>query len=199
LALVLRRVANETLLNTYNEERLANAKNLLRTTDRMFGLAAGEEWWVSFLRTNIFPPLAKYVFTLDSVKSFIFPVLSQIGINYRDSALSWHEGDESFKTKAGDRVPYHVVDGASIYDRLREPKFHLLRFSEDDGDWQALNSAIEHEYSELIDCNSFRLTEDMRDQSFYVFSRPDNYVGFISSTTSVADVKKYLREFVLVY
>ena len=200
LALVLRRVANEKLLNTYNEERLANAKNLLRTTDRMFGIAAGEEWWLSFIRLNIFPPLAKYVFTLDSVKSFLFPIVSQIGINYRDSSLSRHDGDESLKAKAGDRVPYHVIDGASIYDRLRQPKFHLIRFSDhDDGDWQAFSSAIQHEYSELVDCESFPLTEDAGDRSFYLFSRPDNYIGFVSRNISLAQVKQYFREFVSVY
>jgi hypothetical protein len=198
LALVLRGVASEKLLETYDEERLQNAKNLLRTTDRMFGFAAGEEWWLSFLRTHVFPTVANYLTGLDSVRNFIFPILSQIGINYRDSSLSWHKGDETFKVKAGDRLPYHVVEGSSIYDRLREPKFHLLRFSDDDGDWQALNSAIEHKYSEFVDCKSFPLSEDVGDRSFHVFLRPDNYIGFISPDASLADAEKYLREFVFV-
>ncbi|HEX8189138.1 MAG TPA: FAD-dependent monooxygenase, partial [Pyrinomonadaceae bacterium] len=43
MALVLKGRAGERLLDTYNEERLENAKNLLRTTDRMFQLAAGPE------------------------------------------------------------------------------------------------------------------------------------------------------------
>ena len=40
IALVIRG-ANEELLETYNEERLENAKRLLNTTDRFFGFAAG--------------------------------------------------------------------------------------------------------------------------------------------------------------
>src|SRR6185503_2764341 len=53
LALVLQGVADKTLLDTYNEERLENAKNLLQTTDRMFQFAAGSEWFLAFLRTNV--------------------------------------------------------------------------------------------------------------------------------------------------
>ena len=106
------RRAARNLLNTYNEERLENAKNLLRTTDRMFQLVAGDEWWLSFLRTNVVPPMANYILGLDSVRNFIFPTLSQIGINYRHSSLSRHAGDEDFTVKAGDRMPYVVLDGS---------------------------------------------------------------------------------------
>ena len=83
MALVLKGDADGKLLDTYNEERLENAKNLLQTTDRMFQFAAGSEWSLAFLRTNVLPPIAKYILSFDSVKRFIFPLLSQIGINYR--------------------------------------------------------------------------------------------------------------------
>jgi len=39
------------------------------------------------------------------------------------------EGDRQFEVKAGDRMPYFLVDGSSVYDQLRAPKFHLLTFS----------------------------------------------------------------------
>src|SRR5205085_6988530 len=47
MALVLRARTGEKLLETYDEERLENAKHLLRTTDRMFQFAAGSEWFLS--------------------------------------------------------------------------------------------------------------------------------------------------------
>src|ERR1051325_1237216 len=61
LALVIKGVAAESLLETYNEERLANAKRLLESTARMFELAAGSHWLLSFIRTTIFPPAAGFV------------------------------------------------------------------------------------------------------------------------------------------
>src|SRR4051812_13846324 len=132
VALAVKGQADERLLDTYNEERLENAKNLLRTTDRMFQLVAGPEWFLEFIRTNVFPAVAGFVFRFDAVKKFVFPLVSQIGINYRHGSLSRHDGDDDFKVKAGDRMPYFLVGGESIYDRLREPKFHLLVFKNED-------------------------------------------------------------------
>lgn len=191
LALVLRGAAQEKLLDTYNEERLENAKNLLRTTDRMFQLVAGDEWWIALLRTNVLPPIGGYLLGLDSVRGFIFPLVSQTGINYRHSSLTRHAGDEDFNVKAGDRMPYFVVDGTSIYDRLREPKFHLLASSNEE-----LALTVE-KYAGLLDFHSFPLTEHIRkvfgaDRPFIVFLRPDNYIGFITSKLSSAEIESYL-------
>ncbi len=201
LALVLKGTADESLLNTYNEERLENAKNLLRTTDRMFQLAAGDEWWLALLRTNVLPSIARHILSLDSVRHYIFPLLSQIGINYRHSSLSRHAGDEEFRVKAGDRMPYVVLDDISVYDRLREPKFHLIAFSKQQGEAQALKTGNGGEFSELVDFHSFPITDEVadkfgHDRPFYVFLRPDNYISFISLATSTTDVEKYLSEFI---
>src|ERR1051326_6326704 len=110
MALVLKGRAGEKLLATYNEERLENANHLLQTTDRMFQFAASPEWFIEFLRTSVFPHVANYIFSLDAVKKFIFPLISQIGINYRHSSLSKHAWDEDFEVKAGDRMPYFLND-----------------------------------------------------------------------------------------
>ena len=130
LALVLKGAAHERILDSYNEERLPNARRLLQTTDRMFNLAAGTDWLVNLIRTTIFPPMARFILSIDAVKKKFFPLISQIGITYRESSLSRHDGDRDFEVRAGDRLPYFLLDGHSIYDKLRAPKFHLLIFSD---------------------------------------------------------------------
>ena len=190
LAFVLRGAGGPNLLETYNEERLENAKNLLRTTDRMFQLAAGDEWWIALLRTNVLPPAANYLLSLESVRNFIFPLISQTGINYRHSSLSRHAGDEDFKVKAGDRMPYIVLDGSSVYDRLREPKFHVLAFSNEQSESGAGNT----EFEQYADFHHFQLTREVKelfgtDQPFVVFLRPDNYIGSISSGTTAQSAR----------
>jgi len=55
LALVLNGKADTMILETYNQERLENAKHLLQTTDRMFDIAAGSDWLLAFLRTTVMP------------------------------------------------------------------------------------------------------------------------------------------------
>ena len=194
IALVLRGTAGPNLLDTYNEERLENAKNLLRTTDRMFQLAAGDAWWLAFIRTNVFPSVANYVLSFDAVRNFVFPLLSQIGINYRHSSLSRHAGDEDFTVKAGDRMPYLVADGNSVYDRLREPRFHLLAFSNEQGEVESLKAQVE---KGLFDFHEFQLTSEVKetfgaDRPFHILLRPDNYIAFISAQATAIDIENYL-------
>jgi 2-polyprenyl-6-methoxyphenol hydroxylase-like FAD-dependent oxidoreductase len=201
LALVLKGVADEELLATYNEERLENAKNLLQTTDRMFQFAAGSEWFLAFLRTNVLPSVAKYVLGLDTVRKFIFPLISQIGINYRHSSLSRHAGDENFNVKAGDRMPYFLTDGRSVYDRLHQPRFHLLAFSDAQGDNRELETDLEREFAGFIDFNTILLQPEVREafgtnKSFNVLLRPDCYIGYISTETSLNELRVYLADFV---
>ena len=201
MALVLQGKMDEILLETYNEERLENAKNLLRTTDRMFQFAAGSEWFLAFLRTNVLPPLANYILSIDAVRKFVFPLLSQIGINYRHSSLSRHAGDENYEIKAGDRMPYFLVAGKSIYERLQQPKFHWLVFSNSQSDFQTLKPEFESQYVELVDLNAIPLDSQAArvfgtEKSFNVLLRPDNYIAFISQGTSSGELRTYLNKFV---
>jgi 2-polyprenyl-6-methoxyphenol hydroxylase-like FAD-dependent oxidoreductase len=73
MALVLRGKSEETLLETYNEEGIENAKQLLKTTDRLFEFAGGREWFLAFLRTNVLPPVAEFILSLETVKNICFP------------------------------------------------------------------------------------------------------------------------------
>jgi len=201
MALVLRGEADERLLDTYNEERLENAKRLLKTTDRLFDFAAGTEPFLVFLRTEVFPPIAKYILGFDTVKKFVFPLLSQTGINYRHSSLTRHRGDERFEVKAGDRMPYFLIDGESIYDRLREPKFHLVTFSGGKRDYQQYKTKLENEYGKLIDFKIIPLYPQVAEvfganQTITVLLRPDNHIGFVDMEISPDGVRDYLREFV---
>jgi 2-polyprenyl-6-methoxyphenol hydroxylase-like FAD-dependent oxidoreductase len=204
LALVVKGTAAERILDSYNEERLPNAKRLLQTTDRMFNLAAGTDWLLNVIRTTVFPPMAKFILSIDAVKKRFFPLISQIGITYRDSFLSAHEGDRDFQVKAGDRMPYFLADGKSIYDKLREPKFHLLTFSNGDiapDDSQSQPSGLRNNNGDLMDRYFIPLHADVAtvfgtDKPFNVLLRPDNYIGFISLDTSSDRVSAYFEDVV---
>ena len=191
LAMVVRGKAEQKLLETYNEERLPNAKRLLQTTDRVFDFGASEEWFVSFFRTKIFPYIANFVLHFDAVKKFAFPIVSQIGINYRASSMSVHEGD--FKIKAGDRMPYFLIDGASIYKKLKSPTFHLIRFSDGQTEISQTENPIENA---LYDEMTFPLYPHIAElfgceKSFSVLLRPDNYIAMISEDVSTEKIGEY--------
>jgi 2-polyprenyl-6-methoxyphenol hydroxylase-like FAD-dependent oxidoreductase len=202
LALVLKGAAAPRLVDSYNEERLPNAKRLLQTTDRMFNLAAGTDWLVNLIRTTIFPPMAKFILSIDAVKKKFFPLVSQIGISYRDSSLSSHDtGGEDFEVRAGDRLPYFLLEGNSIFDKLREPKFHLIAFSDGSDtanpDQQKLRDEIDARYPNLIDYYEVPLNPTVAEifgtsKSFQVLLRPDNYIAYISADTSPRLALDYL-------
>jgi 2-polyprenyl-6-methoxyphenol hydroxylase-like FAD-dependent oxidoreductase len=209
LGLVLKGAAAERILGTYNEERLPNAKRLLQTTDRMFNLAAGTDWLVNLIRTTVFPPMAKFILSIDAIKRRFFRLISQIGITYRESSLSLHDGDGEFEVKAGDRLPYFLIDGHSVYDKLRAPKFHLLTFSNGRSDsldghfGEDGNSSdeLETRFAQLLDHSVIPLDPHVAaifrtDEPFQVLLRPDNYIGFISPETSPSRLVAYLKDII---
>jgi 2-polyprenyl-6-methoxyphenol hydroxylase-like FAD-dependent oxidoreductase len=208
LAFVLKGYAGNTLLDTYNEERLANAKRLLQTTDRYFDVAVGDQWYLQFFRDNILPSLASFVTQFDAAKEFIFPLISQIGINYRNSSLS-QDLDHSvstghqheFEVKAGDRMPYFLVDGVNLYNQLCAPKFHLLVFSDGQHSYADLKQKLETDYGNCVDCTIIPLYPHVTElfgttRSFQVLLRPDNHIGFISTTVSLDSLKAYFDQLV---
>ncbi len=196
LAWVLRGKASGELLTTYNEERLPNARTLTQTTDRFFGLVASPEPLLAFSRLYIFPYVAQLLFNLDAFKRFIFPRVSQIAINYRQSSLSKEQG--SFNVKAGDRMPWFEVDGSSIYDRLREPTFHLVVFFDGKTEIPPLPPDLMTKWDGLIDSTIIPLYPNVAEifghkESFFVILRSDNYIGMISNDFSPEAVRNYLN------
>jgi len=191
LAMTLRGEAGDKLLDTYNDERLANAKNLLRTTDRMFHLAADDDWYIAFLRVHVLPFVAGTLLGFDSIKRLLFPLVSQIGINYRKSRLS--VGDD-FKIKAGDRMPYFEIDGASIYDRLRDPKFHLLIFSDGASVIESDSVAMDYAAFDVLPLYPGIAEIFGTNETLSVILRPDNYIGYIAKGLDEGVIKKYLLE-----
>ena len=138
---------------------------------------------------NIVPPVANRLMRMQSVKSFFFPTISQIAINYRDASLSDHAGDGEFDVKAGDRMPWFEVDGESIYDRLRKPCFHLLVFSK---------TGRSVEGGALFDVHMLPLLPQAMQafgakHGFTVLLRPDNYIAWVSSDTPPQRVQRYLE------
>jgi hypothetical protein len=156
---------------------------------------------MNLIRLHLFPHLAGRALGIEKVRRDFFKRVSQIGINYRDHSLSCHDGDGNFAVKAGDRMPYFLADGASIYDRLREPGFHLLSFSDGESGYESTRDEIERGLAGLVDFSVIPLYPHVAEifgtnRPFNLLLRPDNYIGFISPDNSLQDLKVYFSEFV---
>src|SRR5581483_2121484 len=113
LAFVEKEFAEESILDTYNEERLPVAKKLVETTDRLFNLIASGKKISIFLREYIVPQIIKQIVTHKKTGRFFFRTISQIGISYHHSPLLQTASVGKFAKKTpqpGDRLPYVFFD-----------------------------------------------------------------------------------------
>ena len=104
-------------------------------------------------------------------------------------------------------MPYFLVGGESVYDRLREPKFHVLVFEDEDASSQASENSRTAQTvaagadTNIVDFQNIPLGKQASeafgaDGPFTVLLRPDNYVGCISAGTSAGGLESYLKEFI---
>jgi hypothetical protein len=108
LAAVVRHEAPDSLLESYEIERLAFARKLVDTTDRLFNFISAEGNFADLVRTRIAPLFASVAYSIDAVRELLFRIISQITISYHDSPLSIGGAGT---IKAGDRLPWVEVDG----------------------------------------------------------------------------------------
>jgi 2-polyprenyl-6-methoxyphenol hydroxylase-like FAD-dependent oxidoreductase len=116
LAAVLQQRADISLLDSYEVERAAFAKSLLQTTDRAFNTIVSQGYIARFVRSILVPSLAGVILGFDLSRKGIFRRVSQIGINYRHSALS--AGSAGY-VQGGDRLPWAPVGDADNFDSLK--------------------------------------------------------------------------------
>ncbi|HWC65790.1 MAG TPA: FAD-dependent monooxygenase, partial [Thermoanaerobaculia bacterium] len=95
--------AREALLATYEPERIAFARRLVATTDRIFSVVTRRGALARIVRTRVVPVAVPWLFRFAPVRRFQFRTISQIGIEYRRSALS--EGSAG-RVHGGDRLPW---------------------------------------------------------------------------------------------
>lgn len=103
LKAVLRGEADQGLLDSYETERLAFARTLVETTDRLFSFVSAEGSFANFVRTRIAPLVVSAAYGFDAVRAFMFRVISQCMLNYRASPLS---RGTAGKVEGGDRLPW---------------------------------------------------------------------------------------------
>ena len=195
LALVVQARAPAGLLDSYEEERMPVARRLLETTDRAFRLVISEHWAARMARTHLVARIAAFVLQFAFARRFAFRTVSQIGIEYRKSALSQTlEGLPEGAPHAGDRFPWlhlRFEAGGAVEDsfqKLDDLHFHLLAFGQP-------VPAVPGVESHAIPADSENDAELARAgipvPSFYLV-RPDGHVGLCGKDLKAGDVRSYL-------
>jgi hypothetical protein len=190
LAAVLNSGAADSLLDTYEPERIAFARRLVATTDRVFAAVTKQGPIAAFVRTRLVPLVAPLLVRLPPPRRFLFRTVSQIGVHYRNSPLSVGAAGA---VRGGDRLPW-------VQTAPGEDNFAPLASL----DWQA------HVYGEPRSgvaeaCAELRLAlhpfawqpamrrAGLRRGALYLI-RPDGYVALADPRADPQRLRHYLDE-----
>jgi hypothetical protein len=215
--------ASETLLDSYEAERLPVGRQVLQQTDVNHRLRVSGSPVADVLMDRIVFPLLRVPAILDVVGDFVLKRGSQLDVNYRASSLSEHAGSFRKGPKAGDRAPDgQLVDSSgqrtSLFAKFRTPDFRLLIFQgrRHAADTKAL-AAIGHRVRAATDglviptvittdttvsSDDIIVLNDPKRRTHVSYGasipslyliRPDGYVGFRCHTGDEAELVKYLQ------
>ena len=208
LALVIRGVGSDRLLDSYEAERLPVGRFLLRYTDRLFaGFArVARGGFVSkMFRTLFVRVLLPRATSSPKGRARAFRIISQLGIRYRSSPIV-QEGKSGLSNgpRAGDRLPDAPVTVRGQPTRLHHEligfRFHMLLCGPETA-WSAADIlGLEKRYagllstrhlsragSESVLCDptgSALALLGVRDLAVYII-RPDGHVSYRSAGASL--------------
>ena len=184
LSAVIRGRAAAALLETYEPERIAFARNLVATTDRLFRMVVSEGLSGRLFRTLVMPAAIPALAHFEPGRRMLFRTASQIAIHYPDSALS---AGKAGTVAGGDRLPW--VRDADNFAALTEMDWQLHVYGEPQ---VALTEAAQ---TRGLPLRAFAWSEDARlaglKQNAAYLVRPDGYVGIAADDDPIAALDDY--------
>lgn len=190
LAAILQGRADPAILDTYESERIAFARSLVATTDRLFQLMVGKNVSSAAFRETLLPHLAPFLFGFSGIRTAAFRFLSQTRISYHESALSDGEAGE---VHGGDRLPWVACDGKDNFAPLRSLDWQIHVYGVAD---EALCGAVGEKRLELhtFDWTEAMGTAGLKRDALYLI-RPDGYVALADAEQNVEKLQSYLTQF----
>jgi 2-polyprenyl-6-methoxyphenol hydroxylase-like FAD-dependent oxidoreductase len=186
LAAVLHGRAGERLLDSYEAERQAFARQLVETTDRMFTFITKDGGFAEFVKAHVAPMFLGAASHSDHVRTFLFRLVSQIMVGYRDSPVS--EGTAG-KVAGGDRLPWVVASGADNFAPLDVVGWQLHVYgsvASDVAGWCGDRGIAVRVFPWTQAHEQAGLERD----ALYLL-RPDTYVGLATQDATVAVLERY--------
>lgn len=204
IAFVLKGRAGEQLLDTYTEERIRVAKNLVRTTDNAFRVVTSRNFFFMPFRLYIVPFFMRLLFPLVErskvIRRIAFRYISEIGISYRHGSLALHATSGRFPRRApkpGDRWPFLVSGAIDLQEKVRADRFTLFLFAVNNN---FEKMSFDERFDELIATETVPSTDQtrslystlgIRTNGWYLV-RPDGYVACRSTQPGMALLEGFL-------
>src|SRR5271166_198710 len=172
------------LLDSYEIERIAFARKLVKTTDQAFALATAEGQFADLVRLWVAPAVIPGAFMFEAVRDLAFRTVSQISLNYRGGPLS--EG-KAGSVRGGDRLPWVAANGSDNHEALSDMRWQAHVYGERHPGLAGWRSRLpikvfpwtpQHARAGLV-----------RDALYLV--RPDGYVGLADEAAAPDRLERY--------
>jgi 2-polyprenyl-6-methoxyphenol hydroxylase-like FAD-dependent oxidoreductase len=200
LALLVKGQANESLLDSYDAERLPVAQRLLKTTDRAFTMLVSDHWLAGIFRTRILANIAAFAMTFEWTKRLAFQTISQIGIHYRHSPLSQTLANQPPNApKAGDRFPWLQLKFQTngpvedIFQKMDDTRYILIVIGQHaPEEMSGLDDLI---ITHVIPDDAHNIQElasvGISGLAFYLV-RPDGHIGLTGDSITISMLEAHL-------
>jgi len=189
LAAVVHGDAPDTLLDSYEGERIGFARRLVATTDRVFTFATAEGRIADILRTRIAPLVLPFAAHFEAAREFMFRTVSQVMLNYRDGPLSRGVAGQ---VHGGDRLPWASCDGVDNFMPLArmEWQVHIYGTANDElAAWCRAHDMPLHVFAWRDEHHAAGLARN----AVYLV-RPDSYVALAEATGAPAALDRYFAD-----
>jgi 2-polyprenyl-6-methoxyphenol hydroxylase-like FAD-dependent oxidoreductase len=188
LAAVLSGAAEAKLLNTYETERIAFARKLVATTDRVFSFATAEGRMADLLRTRLAPFVIPKMASFEASREFLFRTVSQITLNYRGMPLSTGVAGH---VHGGDRLPWAHDGEGDNFESLKCLTWQVHVYGDTSDEMIAW--CIEHHLPlHVFDWRPAFEAAGLGRNGFYLL-RPDTYVAIAETCSDPKVIERYFR------
>jgi 2-polyprenyl-6-methoxyphenol hydroxylase-like FAD-dependent oxidoreductase len=193
LAAVLAHQADAAILDTYEAERIAFARSLVSTTDKLFQAMVQENLAGEIVRTLLFPHLLPFLLGFSAARRLQFRLVSQTRINYRQSPLS--EGSAGH-VQGGDRLPWVEISDGGNFAPLGSLDWQIHVYGQAG---QALRQAASDSKLAL---HEFAWSEPaehagLKRNALYLM-RPDGHVALADPKQDTQKLRSFLSKFKIV-
>jgi len=189
LAAVLAGRAPDTLLDSYEAERIGFARRLVATTDRLFSFATAEGRIADILRTRVAPVLIPMAAAFDAVREFMFRTVSQITLNYRHGPLCRGAAGH---VHGGDRLPWAPVNGTDNFASLATMDWQVHVYGAATAElaaWCAAQNVPLHAFEWR---SEYEIAGFARDALYLL--RPDTYVALADGSGAADTLERYFAD-----
>jgi 2-polyprenyl-6-methoxyphenol hydroxylase-like FAD-dependent oxidoreductase len=189
LAAVLGGKCEDSLLATYELERIGFARRLVATTDRAFTLVTAPGRVARWVRTRLVPVIAPLIFRLPAARRFLFRTVSQVDVNYRDSPLSTGAAGS---VRGGDRLPWvETAPGRDNFAPLASLTWQVHAYGESQGDLAEVCAELELPLH-VFPWQRVMRRAGLRRGAVYLV-RPDGYVALADPHATAERLRQYVR------